>query len=272
MSAVLLSAASLAIGLVVALVLLIWWKQESLVFQPTGPPYPAALGSARVTYRASDGRELFGFVVGERRGAAQKIVIALHGNADLAAWQIPWAEQVARRTGALVLLPEMRGYGGIPGPPTTAGARLDASAALRFARDALGATPRRLVLFGHSLGSAMAAELAAEMPPAALVLQSPFSSARAMARIVVAQPVELVWGLISRVHYDTEARVRALGAPVWVAHGDRDVVIPVRMGRDVFVAARVKGELLIVAGAAHSDVPLVGGQTYWAWLARAIGD
>lgn len=267
---VLLAAGAIALSVILSFLLLLWWKQESLVFQPTGPPYPAALGATRVTYRTADGRELFGFVVGEPREDAQRIVIAFHGNADLAAWMIPWAEEVARRTGALVLLPEMRGYGGIPGPPTTRSAQLDASAALRFARDSLGATPRRLVFFGHSLGSALAAELAAEMLPSSLVLQAPFSSARAMARIVTAPAIEVVWGLISRVHYDTEASVRALDAPVWVAHGDRDLIIPARMGELVFAAARTKGELLMVNGAGHNDVALVAGERYWTWLARAI--
>jgi fermentation-respiration switch protein FrsA (DUF1100 family) len=58
---------------------------------------------------------------------------------------------------------------------------------------------------------------------------------------------------------------------VWVAHGDRDIIIPVRMGREVFAAAAVKGELLIVAGAGHNDVADAGGRDYWRWLARAIG-
>ena len=57
---------------------------------------------------------------------------------------------------------------------------------------------------------------------------------------------------------------------MWVAHGDRDLVIPVRMGREVFAAARHPGELLIVPGAGHNDVAEVGGEAYWGWLTRAL--
>jgi fermentation-respiration switch protein FrsA (DUF1100 family) len=80
----------------------------------------------------------------------------------------------------------------------------------------------------------------------------------------------LFWRFVSRVHFDTLALVRTLDCPVWVAHGDRDTVVPVRMGREVYEAARRKGELLIVPGGAHSDLPDVGGHRYWTWLSTAI--
>lgn len=82
--------------------------------------------------------------------------------------------------------------------------------------------------------------------------------------------VTSMWPIISRVRFDTVARVRALASPVWVAHGDEDIIIPVRMGREVFSAAAHRGELLIVHGAGHNDVPTVGGADYWAWFARAL--
>ena len=105
----------------------------------------------------------------------------------------------------------------------------------------------------------------------ALVLQSPFTSARDMARLIAPSPVLLGWRVIARVHFDTERRVRELDAPVWVAHGERDWVIPTRFGRRVFEAARVKGELLLVPSAGHNDVAEAGGEAYWRWLERAMG-
>lgn len=280
---------SIAATAVVTLVFFVWWKQERIVFQPSRAPYPEITDVDRVTYRADDGQPLFAYVVrqappaneedeSEIRGTHSpspiphsRFLIAFHGNADLAAWVVPWAKEVARLTGRVVVLAEYRGYGGLPGIPTVEGARLDARATLRFARDSLGASEKDIALYGHSLGSAIAAELAAEATPDALILESPFTSARAMARIVVAPPVELVWGMISRVHYDTEARVTELDAPVWVAHGTRDIVIPVRMGQRVFRSAKRKGELLIVAGAGHNDVADVAGEDYWRWISAALG-
>ena len=91
-----------------------------------------------------------------------------------------------------------------------------------------------------------------------------------MARRMFVPGVTWFWTLISRVHFDTIARVSELAAPVFVVHGDRDLVVPVHMGRDVFNAARNRGELLIVHGAGHNDVADIGGRAYWQWLDRAI--
>ena len=271
-----------------AVLLLLWWHQERIVFQPSGPPYPDVVGVERVRYGAEDGQQLFAFVVEavgvEAPARPRRAVIAFHGNADLAAWRIPWATEVARRTGRLVVLPEYRGYGGLQGTPTVLGVRRDARAALRFTTDALAVEPAHVALHGHSLGSAVAAELAAEHAAEGdtalggvraprlerLVLEAPFTSAREMARIVIARPIALVWGLISRVHYDTALCVRALDVPVWVVHGARDFIVPARMGERVFAAARIKGELLIVPGAGHNDVADQGGEAYWRWLERAL--
>jgi pimeloyl-ACP methyl ester carboxylesterase len=154
--------------------------------------------------------------------------------------------------------------------PTYLGSALDSRAALSLVRDTLGVAQRDIVYFGHSLGTAIAAELAGAVPPRVLILQAPFSSARAMSRRMFLPGLVVFWELVSRVHFNTLQRVGVLEAPVWVTHGDKDFVIPVRMGREVFAAAKHKGELLIVHGAGHNDVADVGAQAYWEWLSRAV--
>ena len=256
-------------ALYVGVILLVWAFQEQVVFQPPRVG-PAALETARkVRYRASDGVELFGYLVGECRPGGT-VMIAFHGNADVARWFVPWATDAARSAGICVLLPEYRGYDGLAGTPSYAASALDARAAVDYAREALRVSPDSLVVFGYSLGSAIAAELAAHAAPRALVLQAPFTSTRAMAARMYVPGLQLVFGLITRVHYNTLALVRALRAPVWVAHGDRDRVVPLRMGKEVFDAAAHRGELLVVRGAGHTDLPEVAGSAYWSWLASAI--
>jgi uncharacterized protein len=247
----------------------LWRLQERIVFQPPTGVAASQVPARQLRYRASDGVELFAYVVGDCAPDGTAI-IAFHGNADISRWFVPWATQVARETNACVVLPEYRGYDGIAGAPTYAGSQRDARAALDLVSNTLGVSAQNIVYFGHSLGTAIAAELAVEHPPRVLVLQSPFTSAREMARRMVVPGVTALWGFISRVHFDTIERVRALDRPVWVSHGDRDLIIPVRMGRDVFDAAAHKGELLIVRGAGHNDVPEVGGRDYWTWLRRAV--
>jgi fermentation-respiration switch protein FrsA (DUF1100 family) len=233
-------------------------------------PPPIGERVRQVSYRAEDGTELFGFLVGDPGHAAQMLV-AFHGNADLARNLIPWAEAATRAANVAVLLPEIRGYDGLSGRPTYLAAASDARAARNFVVENLGVPNNHVAYFGHSLGSAIAAELAREQPPTALLLQSPLSSARAMARRMVVPGITYFWPIVSRVHYDTVQRVRDLAVPVWVAHGLRDRVVPVRMGKEVFEAAAVKGELLLVPGAGHNDVADAAPAEYWNWFRNALG-
>ncbi|CAN5763703.1 alpha/beta hydrolase [soil metagenome] len=258
--------------LAAALVVLLWWSQERIVFQPPAPGQRAYHVEGRVDYTADDGQRLWGFVVGEPRSAAG-LLISFHGNGDLAVNQLPWAHEVNERTGWAVLLAEYRGYGGIDGRPTADGVRLDARAAYAAAVAALGADPRRIALHGHSLGTAIATELAADptaAPVYALLLESPFTSVRDMARRTAGYAALLLRGRLMRFQWDTEAAVRELPVSIAVAHGARDGVVPVRMGRRVHAAAAVPGPLLIVEEAGHNDVAWNGGEEYWHWLARSL--
>jgi pimeloyl-ACP methyl ester carboxylesterase len=263
----------MALGVVATLyvvVLLVLWRfQERVVFQPPSGVAPTNVSARQVRYRSSDGIDLFAYVVGQC-APDRTTVLAFHGNADLARWIVPWAQEVARTTSACVVIPEFRGYDGVSGTPTYIGSAADARGALAFVRDSLGISPERIVYFGHSLGTAIAAELAAFAAPRTLILQAPFSSAREMGRRMFLPGLVVFWNVVSRVHFDTIDRVRALDVPVWVAHGDNDFVIPVRMGREVFGAAKNKGELLIVPGAGHNDVAERGGSKYWEWLRGAL--
>lgn len=255
-------------AVLLAALLLIWWRQEHIAFQPPPPPYDDAGNTRRVSFACADHTELFGYLVGDddRHG----LLIAFHGNADLAVWQIPWAQELSRRCGWRVLLVEYRGYAGNPGSPSYHGVREDARAALHFALNTLGVSASRLAYFGHSLGSGVASELAGESEPATLLLQSPFTSARDMARIIVARPIALIWNMVSRVHYETEIIVARLVCRVHVAHGDRDRIVPTRMGKRVHAAAANKGALLIVPGAGHNNVVDRGGSAYWQWMTSAL--
>jgi hypothetical protein len=245
-----------------------WRLQERIVWQPPRlAQYPEG-EAQRLDYASDDGQTLFAYLVGDP-ARARGLLIAYHGNADLAAWVVPWAGEVARLTGWAVLVPEYRGYGGLEGSPDYLSSQRDARATYRLARERLGVDASHIALYGHSLGSAIATELAAEHAPAVLILEAPFTSAREMARGMLT-PVTAVWSIIARVHFDTRAKVAELDVPTWVVHGERDGVIPVGMGRRVHAAARVPGELLVVRGAGHNDLRDVAGELYWTWLRRAL--
>ncbi|HEX3157714.1 MAG TPA: hypothetical protein VHQ45_04310, partial [Gemmatimonadaceae bacterium] len=102
----------LVLGILITAVLLFtavtglaWWGQERVVFQPPAGPWPLGDGARRVEYAAADGQRLFGYLVtpddtahAAPADAPRRVLLAFHGNADLAAWQIEWAREVARRT------------------------------------------------------------------------------------------------------------------------------------------------------------------------------
>jgi uncharacterized protein len=247
----------------------LWRFQERIVFQPPRfPESPDAMDVEWLSFSSSDGTALFAFVVGDP--ASRQVVLAFHGNAVVARAVIPWAREVAGRIGICIVLAEYRGYDGLKSSPTYAGTQLDAEAALDAASAHIGVDAKDFFIYGHSLGSAVATELAAKRKGKALILQSPFTSARAMVSRWPVVGFRVGWSLVSRVHFDTLKLVADLEIPVHVAHGERDMVVPVWMGKAIFAAARVPGKLLIVRSAGHNDVAEVGGQAYWRWVAEIV--
>src|SRR4051794_16635536 len=116
----------LAVLWVVATTLWLWRFQERVVFQPPRGLPEAPASAKRVDFAAADGPALFGYLIEPSSHADRDtIVIAFHGNADLAAWFVPWARELAERTGVSVLVPEYRGYAGIEGVPSYMNAAAD---------------------------------------------------------------------------------------------------------------------------------------------------
>ena len=258
----------LLFGLLLGLLLLIWWGQERILFQP---PSFAGISDepGRVEYKAADGQQLAGYLVGDPK-SARGVLICFHGNADLSYWQLDWGREVSERTGYAVFLAEYRGYMSLGGTPSYATTKLDSEAAYDHLQRSLGADTTRFAYYGHSLGTGVAVELADRHPPRALLLQSPFTSAQAMARVIASPPFVLAWNTVSRIHFDTRRVVSKLDVPVFVAHGKRDRVVPFRMGLEVHEAAKNKGALLTVDGAGHNDIADVAGEKYWRWIAAAL--
>jgi uncharacterized protein len=256
----------LFLGLSVVLAL-VWWSQERVLFQP--PPHGRIISTGQIEYQASDGQCLSGYLVGDP-AAAKGVLLCFHGNADLAMWQLGWANHVAESTGFAVMLAEYRGYMSLAGSPTYATAKLDARAAYNYLTSKFAVSPERLAYFGHSLGSAVAAELAEIHEPRTLLLQSPFTSADAMAARILTPVIARFWRLVSRIHFDTTSIVAGLEIPVAIAHGKRDRIVPFRMGMEVYDAVKVKGPLLVVDNAGHNDIAACAGGRYWKWIVAAL--
>jgi fermentation-respiration switch protein FrsA (DUF1100 family) len=153
------------------------------------------------------------------------------------------------------LLVEYRGYGGNPGRPTEEGLYADARAALDFlTRRSVAAD--RMVFYGESLGTAVAVQMAVEQDCAAVVLEAPFTSVAAVAQSRYWMfPVRR----LVRDKFDSLAKIGDLRCPLFVMHGDRDGVVPIRYGRELFAAAREPKESKWFAEGTHTNFDDLGG-------------
>ena len=230
--------------------------QRSLIYYPAGGrPEPAAYGvadMAAVSLRTGDGLDLLAWWKPPADGAAP-VLAFFHGNAGHIGYRGAKLRPYLDR-GWGVLLPAWRGYSGNPGSPSEDGLYADGRAALAFLA-ARGIDGDRVVLYGESLGAAIAIQMATETKVAAVVLEAPFSSVADIgARMFPYLPVRL----LARDRFENAAKIAAVGAPVLVLHGEADKTVPVAHGRRVFAAAAEPKSARFVAAAGHNDLHSFG--------------
>ncbi len=245
---------------------------EFLLFQPSrgdpgAPPTLQGVAGRAITLTTADGIDIraWWYELEGNGGDRAPMVLFFHGNAGDISHRTPIAEGLLRE-GLSVLLLEYRGYGGSGGRPSEKGLHQDALAGWAFLLEQ-GGGPKRIVIFGRSMGAAVAARLAADNVPGGLVLESAFVSLRAIGHSVY--PF-LPGFLFSRLEgrFATREWVEKVEAPLLVIHGAEDDLVPPAMGREILDAGRGPKAWLMVPGAGHNDVFWVGGTRYF----RRIGD
>jgi uncharacterized protein len=254
MRAVLTTTAVLA-GIWLVLVLAAWGLQRQLIYLPTAAEPAPPRHVEEVTLPTDDGLELSAwYLTPEEQPLAT--VMVLPGNAGDRSLRLPLADGLVAR-GHAVLLVDYRGYGGNPGSPDEAGLHRDALAARQhlLARDDVDAD--RLVYLGESLGSGVAAALAAEHPPAALVLRSPFGELADVGRAhYPILPVRLLlWD-----RFETRQHLADHDGPVLVVAGGADAIVPTELS--VEVARAVDADYRELDGVDHNDRELLDGEDY----------
>lgn len=219
-----------------------------------------------VWLETDDRVRLFGWYVDA--GPARPVLLWCHGNAGNVVHRL---ENLAflYRLGLSVFLFDYRGYGRSAGSPSEAGLYRDAQAAYDYVTRIRKIAPQRLILFGRSLGAAVAAELAVSSPAAGLILETPFPSIEAMAK---AHYLGLPAHWLLEARYDLLEKLKRIAIPILVIHGDRDTIVPMALGREVFEMAREPKALYIVRGADHNNLYLVGGRPYFQRLRQFITD
>ena len=239
-----------------------YFVSDRMIFLPPRPSYTAR-GVPVVMVPTSDGASLATLYLPNPR--ATLTLLYSHGNAEDLGQLAPWLEQY-RAAGYSVLAFDYRGYGlSTGGPPSTAGAVRDVEAVYRHAVDSLGIRPASIVLFGRSVGSGPATDLATHEPVGGLVIESGFVSAF---RVLTRVP------LLPFDRFPNLRNLRRVRCPVLVIHGTEDEVIPWSHGQRLYAAAGQPRQALWIEGAHHNDVVELGGARYWSGLAafaRTVG-
>jgi uncharacterized protein len=176
-------------------------------------------------------------------------LVFFHGNGDDLESAAPVAA-IYIRAGYGVLIAEYRGYSGLPGAPTEAGLYADARAYVS-ALLATGVQERNLVLFGRSLGTGVAAQMATEFDAGGLILLSPY---RSLPEVAKSHFWFLPVDLLLKDRYETGAKIKAITVPLLVANGGQDQVIPPSQGRDLFALANEPKQFYFSAAAGHNDM------------------
>ena len=220
-----------------------------------------------VFFSAPDGVKLHGWFV---PGRGEATLVWFHGNAGNISHRIENVAEIHTLLGVNIFIFDYRGYGNSDGEVSEKGTYLDAEGAMAYIRTRGDVDQQRLVLFGRSLGGAVAAEVATKNDVHAVVLESAFSSVQAMARRHY--PFLPGIGAIVRTKYDTLSKLKDVHAPVMVLHGDRDETVPIEIGRELFEAANPPKRFFTIEGAGHNDTYTVGGTSYYEALAAFIQD
>lgn len=246
-----------------------FWElsEKGIVFFPDphliGTPTDYGLEYEEVFFLAQDGVKLHGWWV-PKEGAPT--LLWFHGNAGNISHRLENIKLLHELTGVQVFIFDYREYGKSQGRISREGTFKDALAAYLYVTQTRGIPAQELILFGRSLGTALATALAVKYPCRVLLLEAPFTNSQDMAKLYA--PFLFDWR--PKVPYDNVGKIGQVKVPVMVIHGAQDEIIPVDMGRRVYDAAPEPKELYIIPGAHHNDTFDVGRTHYFARLKTFI--
>jgi len=244
--------------------------QRAMIFRPgDGCPSPAEAGMPdmiAVPLSTRDHLVVTGWYAPPTRPEGGTVLL-LHGNSGTLADRA-WKARILLNAGFGVFLVGYRGYGGNPGAPSEQGLYNDGRAALAWLKIG-GVAPSRLALFGESLGTGVAVQLASEAEIGAVVLEAPFTRLPELAPALVGAALA---GLLMVDHFDNLAKIGAVTAPLLLIHGERDATVPVAMGRRLLAAAAPTAEATFLPAAGHNDLWRHGaGEAALDFLGRHLG-
>jgi fermentation-respiration switch protein FrsA (DUF1100 family) len=237
----------------VSVVLLMYFFQRNFQYFPqqntVTPPKEAGVPQMQeVLIKTEDNLNLIAWYA-PPKNKGDKVVVLYHGNAGNISHRAIKAAYFLDK-GYGVLLCEYRGYGGNPGKPSEEGLYKDGRAALWFLKEN-DIDASQIVIYGESIGTGVAVEMARLIQAHQLILEAPFTSALDVAKI------SYYWLPLKHLmkdRFDSLSKIKDVKSSLLVVHGDEDGIIPIALGKQLYEAANHPKELITINGGGHSNL------------------
>lgn len=242
--------------------------ENFFVFYPQasfdGVPADWRLSCEDVHFDTEDGEKLHGWLFPLKNGAP--MILFCHGNAGNISHRL---DNIKRLTDQIlqVFIFDYRGYGKSSGSPSETALYKDGLAAYDFLVNQKHIQPERIILFGRSLGAAIAIEIALKRKAGAVILESAFTSSRGMAKTL---SLFKIFASLLPTHYNNLEKIGRIKVPKLIVHGEEDEIVPFHMGREIYDMAQPPKYFFPIKNAGHNDTYLVGGKKYFETLASFI--
>lgn len=244
------------------------WIENFFVFFPARDhdfsPETMHMDYEDMIFETGDGKKLNGwFFPGKTESP---VLIFFHGNAGNISHRLDNVLGLLEQELGVFIF-DYRGYGKSSGSPSEKGIYTDGLAAYDYLLEEKKVPPEKIILFGRSLGAAVAAQVALKRKARVLIMESAFTSIKDMARTM---PLFALLSPFLPANYNNLKKVAQLRIPLLVIHGRRDDLVPFSMGQRLYDAARPPKFFYPLEGAGHNDTFVVGGPAYFQTLSRFI--
>ncbi len=224
-----------------------------------------------ITFHTEDGLKLNGwFIPGKMKSMTADNLFTLlwfHGNAGNISHRLENIKMLYDRVHINIFIFDYRQYGKSEGKISEQGTYIDGGAALKYLQTRKDINHERIIIFGRSIGSAVAVDLAVKGKCCALILETPFTSMKDLAKYLY--PF-LPIGYILQTKYDSISKISDIKVPTLIMHGDKDELVPIEQGRKLYETANEPKEFYTSPGATHNDTYVVGGEEYFDVIRRFV--
>ncbi|MFH1350123.1 MAG: alpha/beta hydrolase [Pseudomonadota bacterium] len=242
--------------------------ENFFVFFPQSPfdftPEEYKLSYRDVYFNTEDGFRLHGWFFPLEKGSP--VILFCHGNAGNISHRL---DNISRLIGQnlQVFIFDYRGYGKSSGRPSEKGVYKDGLAAYAYLVQQENLHSDNIILFGRSLGAAVAIEVALRKKVRSLIIESAFTSTKEMAKTM---PLFFPFSPLLPAHYNNLTKIPLLNMPKLIIHGERDEIVPFTMGERLWEAAKDPKYFLPIKGAGHNDTYLLGGKRYFQIISSFV--